>query len=214
VLKSCNRIIKALKTNCISIEDERSDLGKLHCIIDTVNMEDDGIGVTASINPGPLSFDGLADTQVAKDTYLIGYYAQKDIWIANKNLKEAANRFLMSRIDPTYFRELAHAATGYKGVTIEELIFFLQEEYPPEPEDVMEHQKSLLSEWDPNNHIHDLFDSVKLGVSGKLDNSIQLVLSGKHYQRMKEKHYGKLEPTLETSIRCMMHNEYHYTRQE
>jgi hypothetical protein len=120
--------------------------------------------VTASINPGPLSFDGLADTQAAKDTYLIGYYAQKDLWIADKNLKEAAKRFLMSRIDPTYFRELAHAVTGYKGVTINDLIFFLQEEYPPEPEDIMEQQQSLLSEWDPNNHIHDLFDSVKLGV--------------------------------------------------
>jgi hypothetical protein len=69
--KSCNRVIKALKTNCVSIEDERSDLGKLHCIINTENMEDDGIGIAASINPGPLSFDGLADTQAAKDTHLI-----------------------------------------------------------------------------------------------------------------------------------------------
>jgi hypothetical protein len=94
--KSCNKIIKALKTNCISIEDERSDLGKLHCIIDTQNMEHDGRSVTASINPGPLSFDGLADTQAAKDTYLIGYYAQKDLWLADKHLKEAAKRFLMS----------------------------------------------------------------------------------------------------------------------
>jgi hypothetical protein len=90
--KSCNRVIKALKTNCISIEDERSDLGKLHCIIDTEDMEDDRIGIAASINPGPLSFNGLADTQAAKDTYLIGYYAKKDLWIADKNLKEAAKR--------------------------------------------------------------------------------------------------------------------------
>jgi hypothetical protein len=75
-------------------------------------MEDNGIGVTASINPGPLSFDGLADTQAAKYTYLIGYYAQKDLWIADKNLKEAAKTFLMSRIDPTYFQELAHGVTG------------------------------------------------------------------------------------------------------
>jgi hypothetical protein len=114
-----------LKTNCISVEDERSDLGKLHCIIDTENMEDDGVGVVASINLGPLSYDGLADTQAGKATYLIGYYAQKELWVADKNLKEAAKRFLMSRIDPIYFRELAHAVTGYKGVTIEELIFFL-----------------------------------------------------------------------------------------
>jgi hypothetical protein len=36
------------------------------------------LGVVASINPGPLSFDGLDDTQAAKETvYLIGYYAQK-----------------------------------------------------------------------------------------------------------------------------------------
>jgi hypothetical protein len=118
--KACNRVIKALKTNCISIEDERSDLGKLHCIINTENMEDDGIAIAASINPGPLSFDNLADTQAAKDTYLIGYYAQKELWVADKNLKEAAKRFLMSRIDPTYFRELTHRVTGYKGVTIEE----------------------------------------------------------------------------------------------
>jgi hypothetical protein len=97
-----------LKTNCISIEDEGSDLVKLHCIIDSENMEEDGVGVVASINPGPLSYEGLDDTQAAKDTYLIGYYAQKELWVADKNLKEAAKRFLMSRIDPTYFRELAH----------------------------------------------------------------------------------------------------------
>jgi hypothetical protein len=167
--KSCNKVIKALKTNCISIEDEISDLGKLHCIIDTKNIEEDGVGVIASINPGPLSYAGLDDTQTAKDTYLTGYYAQKELWVADKNLKEAAKRFLMSRIDPTYFRELAHGLTGYKGVTIGELIYFLQEEYPPEPEEITEQQQSLLTEWDTNNHIHDLFDTIKLGVETLLE---------------------------------------------
>jgi hypothetical protein len=67
-------------------------------------MDDDGIGVTASINPGPLSFDGIADTQAAKDTYLIGYYAQKDLWLADKNLKEAAKRFLTGfLLWPSYY---------------------------------------------------------------------------------------------------------------
>jgi hypothetical protein len=59
--------------------------------------------------------------------------------------------------------------TGYKAVSIEDLIDFLQEEYPPEPEEIMEQQQSLLSEWDTNNHIHDLFDSVKLGVETLLE---------------------------------------------
>jgi hypothetical protein len=40
-------------------------------------MEDDGIGIAAGINPGPLSFDGLADTQAAKDTYLIGHFIKQ-----------------------------------------------------------------------------------------------------------------------------------------
>jgi hypothetical protein len=127
---SCNKVIKALKTNCISIEDERSELGKLHCIIDLADMEENGVGIVARINPGPLSFTGLDNIQAA-DTYLIGYYAQKELWVADKNLKEAAKRFLMSRIDPTYLRELAHGVTGYKGVSIEDLIQFLQDEYPP-----------------------------------------------------------------------------------
>jgi hypothetical protein len=167
--KSCNKVIKALKTNCISFEDERSDLGKFHCIIDKNNMEEDGVGIIASINPGPLSYEGLDDTQTAKDTCLIGYYAQKELWVADKNLKEAAKRILMSRIDPTYFRELAHGLTGYKGVTIRELIYFLLQEYPPEPEEIMEQQQSLLTKWDTNNHIHDLFDSIKLGVETLLE---------------------------------------------
>jgi hypothetical protein len=83
---SCNKIIVALKTNCISIEDDRSGLGKLHCIIDSAPMEANRVGIVASINQGPLSFTGLADTQAAKDTYLIGYYAQKELWVADKNL--------------------------------------------------------------------------------------------------------------------------------
>jgi hypothetical protein len=161
---SCNKVINALKTNCISIEDDRSGLGKLHCITNLAHMEYNGVGVVASINPRPLSFAGLDDTQAAKDTYPIGYYAQKEFWAADKNLKEAAKRSLMSRIDPTYFQELAHGVTGYKGVSIEDLIDFLQEEYPPEPEDIVAQEQSLLTEWNPNNHIHDLFDAVKLGM--------------------------------------------------
>jgi hypothetical protein len=68
---SANKVITALKANCISMEDERSGLGKLHCIIDSTHMEVGGVGVVASINPGPISFTGLDDTQAAKDTYLI-----------------------------------------------------------------------------------------------------------------------------------------------
>jgi hypothetical protein len=153
-----------LKTNCISIEDERSNLGKLHCIIDSTHMEAGGVGVVPSINPGPITFEGLADTQAAKDTYLIAYYAQKELSVADKNLKEAAKRFLMSRIDPTYLQELAHGVTEFKAVSVEDLICYLQDEYPPEPEEVLAQEQLLQKDWDPNNHFESLFDSVKKGV--------------------------------------------------
>jgi hypothetical protein len=83
---STNKVITALKTNCISIEDERSGLGKLHCIIDSTYMEAGGVG------PGPISFAGLDGKQAAKDTYLIAYYAQKELWVADKNLKRSSKK--------------------------------------------------------------------------------------------------------------------------
>jgi hypothetical protein len=92
--KSCNKVIKALRTNCISIEDERSDLGKLHCIIGSENMEEDGVGAVASINLGPLSYEGLADTQAAKDTYLIGYYAQKRIMGSRQESERSSEKIV------------------------------------------------------------------------------------------------------------------------
>jgi hypothetical protein len=51
-------------------------------------------------------------------------------------------------------------------------------------------------------------------LSGKLDSLTQLASSGKPYHQMNEQHYDKLKPTLETSIRYLMRNDYHYTRQE
>ena len=53
---SAHVVISALKTNCIAMDDDRSNLGKLHCIMDTSNME---TRVVASTNPGELSFAGL-----------------------------------------------------------------------------------------------------------------------------------------------------------
>jgi hypothetical protein len=70
----------------------------------------------------------------------------------------------MSIIDTTYLRELAHGVTEFKGASVEDLIDYLQDEYPPEPEEVLAQEQLLQKDWDPNNHIESLFDSVKKGV--------------------------------------------------
>ena len=45
---SSNVVITALKTNCIAMDDDRSNLGKLHCIMDTSSME---ARISASTDP-------------------------------------------------------------------------------------------------------------------------------------------------------------------
>jgi hypothetical protein len=68
----------------------------------------------------------------------------------------------MSRIDKTYLRELAHVVIEFKGVSVvEDLIDYLQDEYPPEPEEILAQEQLLQKDWNPNNHIEFLFDSVK-----------------------------------------------------
>ena len=53
-----NKVIVALKTNCIAMEDSRSNLGKLHCIMDSSHLEAGNNLITASIDPGELSYAG------------------------------------------------------------------------------------------------------------------------------------------------------------
>jgi hypothetical protein len=69
-------VIVALKTNCIAMEDDRSKLGKLHCIMDTAHLEAGNVTILASTDPCPLSFDGLITT-TDRDTHLINYRAQR-----------------------------------------------------------------------------------------------------------------------------------------
>ena len=158
-----NKVITALKTNCIAMDDERSGLGKLHCVMDSAHMEAGQVGVIASIDPGPITYAGLVD-QAAKDNYLIEYHARKALWIADTNLKEAAKRFIFSRIDVQYLGQLAHPVTKFKGITIIDLIDYLRLEYPPQPEEVLLQEALLMEDWDPNNHIETLFTTVKEGI--------------------------------------------------
>jgi hypothetical protein len=49
-----NKVMLALKTNCIAMEDARSNLGKLHCIINTGHLETTGANIPPSVDPGAL----------------------------------------------------------------------------------------------------------------------------------------------------------------
>jgi hypothetical protein len=55
-----NVVITALKTNCIAMDDDRSALGKLHCIMDSSPMEQGKQKILASTDPGELNNNGLA----------------------------------------------------------------------------------------------------------------------------------------------------------
>jgi hypothetical protein len=47
-----NKVVVALKTNCITMEDTRSNLGKSHCIMNTAHLESTKQIVPPSTDPG------------------------------------------------------------------------------------------------------------------------------------------------------------------
>jgi hypothetical protein len=71
-----NKVILALKTNCIAMEDTRLNLMKLHCIMDTAHLEATDDAIPPSVGPGALAFNGLVLTE-ARYTHLIWYTQQK-----------------------------------------------------------------------------------------------------------------------------------------
>jgi hypothetical protein len=157
------KVVLALKNNCIAMEDPRSALGKLHCIANTANLEPTGVAIPPSIDPGELSFAHLVLPQ-SRDTHLIWYTNRKHLWDSDNNLKEAAKKFLFLLIEPVYFQELAHELTKFKAVTVQQLLVHLTTRYPVELEEVQLMEATLQLEWNPENHIENLFQSVKEGV--------------------------------------------------
>ena len=154
---SSNVVIVALKTNCIAQDDDRSVLGKLHCIMDTSSME---ATFSASTDPGELKYDGLA-TEELQANHLAKYSRKKALWEADKNVQEASKRFMLSRSKSVYFQALSDPLTKFKTVTITKLIDHITSAYPPEPEEITAVEATLREEWDPTNHIENLFQAVK-----------------------------------------------------
>jgi hypothetical protein len=56
---AANVVITALKTSCIAMDDDRSALGKLHCMMDSSSMESNKTKILVSTDPGELSYVGL-----------------------------------------------------------------------------------------------------------------------------------------------------------
>jgi hypothetical protein len=118
---AANVVITALKTNCIAMDDDKSALGKLHCMMDSSSMEANKQQILASTDPGELNYGGLA-TEALRAQHLASYSRKKALWEADKNLKEACKRFMLSRFELVYFQELSDSLTKFKTVDIIQLI--------------------------------------------------------------------------------------------
>jgi hypothetical protein len=115
-----------------------------------------------SVNPGIPTFVGLVDA-LARENYMLDHTARLAQWQADCNVKEACKRLLISRFEPVYLQELADPITKFKGVSIRTMIAFLNRKYPAEPEEVASLETELREPWDANNHIENLFQSIKEG---------------------------------------------------
>jgi hypothetical protein len=159
---SSNVVIKALKTNCIRMKDSQSALGKLHCMMDSASMEANKTAIVASKDPGELKFLG-SKTSETRATHIAQYNVKKASWKSDENVKEACKIFLLSRFEPVYFQALSDSITEFKNVTVNELIDHITTKYPPRQEEINAVEATLREQWDPTNHIENLFQSVKEG---------------------------------------------------
>jgi hypothetical protein len=141
------------------MEDPRSRVGRLHCIVNSQHLEQGGIGIPPSVNPGPPTFVGLVDA-LAGENYMLDHTALLAQCQADCNVKEACKRFLISRFEPVYLQELADPITKFKGISIRAMIIFLNHKYAAEPEEVESLETELRERWDANNHIENLFQSI------------------------------------------------------
>jgi hypothetical protein len=112
-----NRVTVALKTNCIVMEDDKSRVGRLHYIINSQHLEQGGVGIPPSVNPGIPTFVGLADA-LAQKNYMLDHTTRLAQWQADCNAKEACKRFIILRFEPVHLQELADPITKFKGVSI------------------------------------------------------------------------------------------------
>jgi hypothetical protein len=157
-----SKVTVALKKNCIAMYDSRSRVGKLHCIINSQTQEDDGVGIPASVHPGTPTLLGLEDA-FDRDNYMLNHKTELAEWQEDFNIKEACKRFLISRLEPAYLQQMADPVTGFKGVSIRDMIVFLERKYPAEPEEIELQEALMRTQWDSNNHIENLFQDVKEG---------------------------------------------------
>jgi hypothetical protein len=88
------------------MHDDRSALGKLHCMMESSSLEANKAKILASTDPGELSYTGFA-TEALRAQHLASYIRKKALWEAYKNLKKACKRFMLSRFELVYFQELS-----------------------------------------------------------------------------------------------------------
>jgi hypothetical protein len=144
------------------MKDPRSSQGKLHCIMDSSSIEANKTAIVASKVPGELKFLGSA-TAETRATHIAQYNVKKANWESDENVKEACKIFLLSRFEPVYFQALSDSITEFDNVTFIELIDHITNKYPPKQEEMNAVEATLREQWDPTNHIENLFQATKEG---------------------------------------------------
>ena len=64
-------------------------------------------------------------------------------------------------VDEAYFAEIKDPRTGFRGLTVRDIIAHCEQEYPSEPEDHRIVEDMLREEWDPGEHISKLWEAMQ-----------------------------------------------------
>jgi hypothetical protein len=72
-------------------------VGRLHCIVNSQHLEQRGIGIPPSVNPGTPTFVGLVDA-LARENYMLDHTARLAQWQADCNVKKSMQKISTLKI--------------------------------------------------------------------------------------------------------------------
>ena len=79
----------------------------------------------------------------------------------DQNDEEAYKEFILTRVDEVYLKALYQPRIRYNGVTLQQFMDVLINDFQATPEEREEVRKLIDAPWDPNQHIITLFADIK-----------------------------------------------------
>ena len=148
-------IIHYIEGNCMAIADDRDiKYGKGHILTDTSLLTGGPAAqIPPSVRPPTMVDRAVGQTQVNWDNYSNNWNRQYNYFHDDHEVQEAIKKWFFMVVDEAYFAEIKDSRTGFRGLTVRDIIAYCVTTFPAEPEEERIVEDMLREEWDTGDHI-------------------------------------------------------------